>query len=411
MTHDQDLARRLGETLHQRADALHDTPLDLLAVRGRATSIRRRRTAAAGLAVAGVVAAVVVPLSLLPLGGNDRGLDPQPADTITPIPEPVPLDPRSAPVGDAPRAPYVAIGAKQLVTPAGTYDLPEAYPQITPYGDGWIAVSVSGDSDTSYSVEVLDPELRQADGAAESSDLAVSEDGSEIAWVEFDGVRQWTLRVAPSNAEAESSSIPVARGGPRSLTRPVGFLPDGAVVLSTTEPVNASQTFSVVERDGTITPFAGFNHLAGSSSVSGLVGGQTQYLGDDSCSGVLDPLSGSGDLVWETCDHSLGAFSPDGRFVVGLADYSDGLGSPSVAILDATTGKPVVDFESGRTARSAAAVGDVVWEDATTLLATVTQGADQYLVRATIDGRVERVAGPEPVNMSTAFWFPTRPFG
>ena len=29
MTHDQDLARELGETLHRRADALHDTPLDL----------------------------------------------------------------------------------------------------------------------------------------------------------------------------------------------------------------------------------------------------------------------------------------------------------------------------------------------------------------------------------------------
>jgi hypothetical protein len=364
-----------------------------------------------GLAAAAAVAAVVLPLSLLPTGGDDRVVDPQPADTPTPIEDPVPLDPRSAPDGAGARAPYVAIGAEQLVTPAGTYDLPEAYPQITPYGEGWIALRPTSDSRTSYSVVVLTADFQQADGAAESSDLAVSEDGSEVAWVEFDGVDRWTLRVAPSDASAESTSIPVARGGPRFLTRPVGFLPGGAVVLSTTEPTNASQTFSVAERDGTITGFDGFNWLAGSSSVTGLVAGQTQYLGDDSCSGVVDPLSGSGELVWETCDFSLGTFSPDGRYVVGLADYSDGLGSPNVAILDAATGEPVVDFVSRRTARSAAAVADVTWEDPTTLLATVTQGTDQYVVRATIDGRVEVVAGPEPVNMSTAFWFPTRPFG
>ena len=71
MTHDQDLARRLGETLHRRADALHDTPLDLTDVRGRATSIRRRRHTVVGLAAAAAVAAVVLPLSLLPTGVDD----------------------------------------------------------------------------------------------------------------------------------------------------------------------------------------------------------------------------------------------------------------------------------------------------------------------------------------------------
>jgi hypothetical protein len=125
----------------------------------------------------------------------------------------------------------------------------------------------------------------------------------------------------------------------------------------------------------------------------------------------MDPLSRAQDLVWETCDHQLGAFSPDGKYVVGLAPYFDGPGSPSLAILDASTGEPIVDFVSGRTARSAAQVADVVWEDSTTLLATVTQGADQYVVRATIDGRVEVVAGPRPSEMSIEFRFPSHPFG
>ena len=110
--------------------------------------------------------------------------------------------------------------------------------------------------------------------------------------------------------------------------------------------------------------------------------------------------------MWETCDFQLGAFSPDGKYVVGLAPYFDGNGSPSVAMLDATTGEPVVDFVSGRTAGSAAQVADVVWEDATTLVATVTQGADQYVVRATIDGRVEVVGRSRPSDLGTEFWFP-----
>ena len=87
------------------------------------------------------------------------------------------------------------------------------------------------------------------------------------------------------------------------------------------------------------------------------------------------------------------------------------MGSPSLGILDAATGEPVVDFVSGSTATSAAQVGDVVWEDATTLLATITQGTEQYVVRATVDGRVERVAGPRPAEMSVEYRFATHPFG
>ena len=151
MTHDQDLARELGETLHRRADALHDTPLDLADVRGRATTIRRRRHTAVGLAAAAAVAAVVLPLSLLPSGGDDRVVDPRPVDTptVTPLDDPVPLDPRSAPEGPPARISYVDSDREQLVTPAGTYDLPEAYPQIVPDGEGgWIALTADTPSYT-----------------------------------------------------------------------------------------------------------------------------------------------------------------------------------------------------------------------------------------------------------------------
>ena len=115
--------------------------------------------------------------------------------------------------------------------------------------------------------------------------------------------------------------------------------------------------------------------------------------------------------MWETCDHQLGAFSPDGRYVVGLAPYFDGLGSPSVGDPGRHHGRARCRLRQRphRTLRGSR--GDVVWEDATTLLATVTQGVDQYVVRATIDGRVERVAGPRPTEMSVEYRFATPPFG
>ncbi|KRF35278.1 hypothetical protein [Nocardioides sp. Soil805] len=412
MTHDQDLARQLGETLQRRADALHDTPLDLLAVRGRATSIRRRRTAVAGVAAAAVIAAVVVPLSLLPTG-DGRGLDLQPAETITPIPEPVPLDPRSAPEGAAPRVPYLVVDAKQLVTPAATYDLPEAYLQIVPDGDGgWVALA-QGAPDIGITVEMLDGDFRVTDGAGgPARGLAVREDGGRVAFTQYDGAGRWTLLTTALPRVADYTYTDVAtRTSEEAVHRPLGYVSDDSVVVEANDPDTGQLSYRVVAADGTMTEFGGFNRVVSASSVTGLVAGQTEYTGDDSCSAVLDPLSADQDLEWETCDHQLGDFSPDGRFIVGLADYSDSLGSPSVGILDATTGEPVVDFVSGNDVRSAAAVSDVVWEDATTLLATVTQRNEQYVVRATIDGRVERVVGPAPAQMSTEYRFPTHLVG
>jgi hypothetical protein len=409
MTHDQELASRLEETLHRRADALHDTPLDLLDVRGRATSIRRRRHAAVGVAAAFAVAAVVVPLSLLPTGGDDRGIDLQPADTITPIEEPVRLDPKAAPEGADPRVPYVVVDTRQLVTPAATYDLPEAYLQVVPDGDGgWVALS-QGTPRTGITVQMLDSDFRVTDGGGgPTSGLAVREDGGHVAFTQYDGVGRWTLLTTALPRIADYTYTDVAtRSSEEAVHRPLGYVSDDSVVVEASDPDTGQYRYRVVAADGTMTDFGGFNRVDSTSSATGLVAGQTEFTGDGSCSGVLDPLSAEQDLVWETCDHQLGAFSPDGRFIVGLAAYSDSLGSPTVGILDATTGEPVVDFVSGNDARSAAAVSDVVWEDATTLLATVTQGSAQYVVRATIDGRVERVVGPAPSQMSTEYRFPT----
>jgi hypothetical protein len=165
-----------------------------------------------------------------------------------------------------------------------------------------------------------------------------------------------------------------------------------------------------VTASGDITSFRGFNTLVSTSQATGLVAGQTQFLGDGSCSGVTDPVAG-GKLLWETCDYSLGQFSPDGRYIVGLAAYSDGPGSSSLSILDARTGEPVVDYRGPR-GRTISGVDQVVWEDGDTVLATVTQGPDQTIVRAELDGALSRVAPTLPTEgLNIEYRFPNHPFG
>jgi hypothetical protein len=405
---DQYLAEQLGETMHRRVDALHDSPLDLVGVRGRARTIRRRRQGAVAAGIAAVVAAVVVPLGLL-TPTDERGQDPQPVETPERIPDPVPLDPSAAPEGGAAEVPYTEIDARRLITPGATYDLPAAYPQIVPFFEAWIALATDRPGATGTRVVILDKDYAELDGTEQTTSIAVRDDGERVAWGQDDG-DGWSVVNAPTADEA-STTTRVTDDGPHAPTRAVGFLPDDQVVVASTDERTGRDTFRVVALDGTITVFDGFSHLNSASPASGLVAGQTQYFDDDgsSCSGAMDPLAAAPTLVWETCDHQLGLFSPDGKYVVGLANSSYSPGPASVAILDAATGRPIVDFVG--TADSVW-VGQVVWEDSTTLLATVTQGGEQYVVRATIDGQLERVAGPIATSgLSFEFWFPTYPFG
>ena len=86
-----DLDDQLNRTLREHADGVHGAPLAFDDVRGRATSIRRRRRLASGLGVAAAIA-VIVPTAMFATNGNDSS--PQPAtalptvtDTNTPVPD------------------------------------------------------------------------------------------------------------------------------------------------------------------------------------------------------------------------------------------------------------------------------------------------------------------------------------
>jgi hypothetical protein len=123
----------------------------------------------------------------------------------------------------------------------------------------------------------------------------------------------------------------------------------------------------------------------------------------------MDPEASTTSMVWETCDHKLLGFSPDGRFVAAsVADY-DGLGAPTLTVLDADTREVVVEFAAGRNDQTVLFQG--TWEDPDTILGIVTDGVTYMVERFELNGSTELAA--EPIEVDPAFgdipvWFGAR---
>jgi len=80
-----------------------------------------------------------------------------------------------------------------------------------------------------------------------------------------------------------------------------------------------------VDRAAPSARFVGVTSLAGSGTEVGL----TRVRQDgSSCSGIAGQ---SGPVAWQTCSHTLLAFSPDGSYVSGDTAYHDGAGSSVLA--------------------------------------------------------------------------------
>ena len=395
MTHDQDLADRLGETLHRRADALHDTPLDLLDVRGRATSIRRRRHA-----VVGVAAAVRgrrrgrARCPCCPTGGDDRGLDLQPAETITPIPEPVRLDPRTAPEGDGRRGSRTSSStAKQLVTPAAHLRPARGLPRrssrtATAAGSR----CRKGHPGTGITVKMLDSDFGVVDGARRALRRPRGPRGRRARGVHR--VRRRRAVAAAHHGAAPRRGLHLHRR--RHPQQRAGVRPTGRLRLRGRRgrrgdrPGHRPYHLPGGGRRRRPRPsFGGFNRVV--STVVGLRPGRRADRVHRRRLLLRRPgpaLGRPGPRVGDVRP-PLGAFSPDGTLhrraggVLGRLRLTQPSGSSTP-----TTGEPVVDFVSGNDrARRRPPSSDVVWEDATTLLATVDQGNEEYVVRGSaIDG-------------------------
>jgi hypothetical protein len=372
----------LTRSLREQADRIGGHPIDLESVRGRARGIQRRRRVVAG---AGVLAAIalIVPVALTSGGGllsGDDNLPPATNTSPTPIGR-VKAVAASAPRGEDPSVPWMD-GSVLHQRDGTTTDLGKAYQQVTPYNGGWAVVDFAAGT-TSF----LDANGEVRESVAGQS-LAVSRDGQSLA------------RAMTATAGNQDIGLyPVSGVGPGGYLSSVvsfdgtvelaGFTGAQEVAYTLTDPKGKPGAW-VTDWEQEPRRLPGLIDVKAANQATGMVSGLTSLdeLEPGSCSAVV--VAATGQIRWETCDYTLEAFSPDGRYVIGTDAYHDGLGGTTVAILDATDGTVLVEY----TTRDLGIIPSAVWETSSTVLITTHQDGQWYALRLGLDGTVEQALDP-----------------
>lgn len=400
------LQDELGRTLHRQADGMTGTPISFEAVRGTAGRIRNRRRAMAAGAVLAVGAAILAPTAIMGGLGEDRGTPPVVTDpTPTPsqtaeVPEaPEGLTLTGLERGDDPRIAWIEDGT--LRVGSETVDLPvnERMQEVVVLDDVWVlrgfAPEGSGSDGAVYVVdrdtdEVLHQEL------SHHTPLVVNAAGTAAAWMAQDG----TPRVWQEGAEVPLDHASSGSGSNHKAMALTGERCDadaetvegaGCTVFFTQEnPQNGDVTTWASPTHGNVDRWGGpFDRLIDASGGPDTVyAGFTTIADDHTCSGVSGPHDAS--ITWQTCDHQLAQFSPDGSLLLAHESYFDGLGPGTVTILDARTQDVLVERSNHV---SHAFIGTAVWEDEGHVLATVFQEGEWAVVRVGADGSMELASG------------------
>jgi hypothetical protein len=369
----------MSREFDKRVRDLHEAPLTFDNVKGKAMTIRRnRRIAVAGGILA--AAAVVVPIAVL--AGNGLGDSNEiPPATTSPSPTRAtdPNDP--TPTTEAPQS---GLGVSYLEgttwhrADGTTVELDEAYFSAVELGDQLVATT---NTNGRFTVDLID-----ADGSVVDSDKAYSQpvtnaDKTTVAYITREGelMTRWADgQVGMGDGFVDGDSVAGVAGGPNCYE-----VEDGCVVYVNHGDGSAPEVLdSHGIREVVIPNAIKVNDL----SASGLVAAQVSYSDTGSCSEVFDPAEGT--QVFETCDASLFAFSPDASHLSGSSAYLDGIGPGYVAILDGTTGTEVT-----RLSPDQGYVRESVWEDPQHLLVTTYhfEQGEWRVYRLGVDGTSEQV--------------------
>lgn len=384
------LEDRIHDALHRRVDPLQHAPLTVTDVRRRAGRIQRRRRAAAGAALAAVLA-IALPVGLSVADPTRRSEVPPATQTPSPSPQvtsgTIKVDAQSAEVIEVTPVPLLDVDGPTLITADGTLDLPHVFTTLTPYLDGWVGVAPYDETDKSGPfLEFLGPDLQVDDSGSPTGGLVVRPDGGRIAWSQYDGTR-WQVVVADpaGGTEPDTTTFP-----PSALDEPViplGFVSDDTVAVRATYDVGDPATF--VAGGGRPVEVPGL--LQADAASAGVVAGITELRPEGTCFGVVDAASG-GDPSWTTCDHRLGPFSATGRYVVGARTEVDGDGTPDVTVLDAATGTEVVTFEAALPRRTVGGFWtQMTWVGDEALVVRLWVGEEYRIMRLGLDGSVQRI--------------------
>ncbi len=387
-----DLDNELSRTMRRHAENLSAAPLAFDDVRGKATSIRRRRQLAAGVGALAAVA-VIVPTAMFasqslrtedelpPASGTPTVVDtngPSPSEGPTQGVDSGALDVRDLPTGAPPQVELLTGGDSARA------ETSEAVVRWTREG---IVVETGGQTFGPY---------------AASTGMVRNQAGTTVAWATDEGdLMAW----------ADGAGEPFVIGHSDLMGPQVA-----AITGTSCAPGESSDCLFYasgwsMEANGpesfTMTPDGQVGQVAGGAVINvndatdaGWVLGITEQDDFGSCSAVFAP--GESKPVFRTCDHTFDAFSPNGDFVLASEPYHSGIGSGTIAIYDARTG----DLLAERTKKKNdyAFYNSAVWEDEGHVLFTAFQDGQWSVVRMSLDGAIEFAVAPQDGDEMEVPW-------
>lgn len=409
---DEDLKRSLT-TQAARVPQTYDLSSSAIT---RARGIRRRRRVVGGVVAAAVVA-VAIPVGLQvgdAVTRTERQLAPATSGTAPsegPTAEPS-LSPTASPATEPPE--QTITGPKQVDIDFATLPAADEPPRV-PYlegqvfviGDSRVEVDVEGDvmggvpfdggahvyvsrGGTGQLVRVTDGGTEQlgvaAGGPIASTDLRWNAYAIGAA-DRFGNVdRGITLAIFDSSDGSTSTvELPLA-----NYVRMVALI-DGTVYYKPEPPDGTRQPLSSwsTGQDGpTVVP--GSYDATALSADGQLVAYLTEITDSGTCTQVDDRIGGV--PLFDTCDHQVRGFSPDGSYAWAVPSYSEGYSLGDLALLDVQTGEVIrrlPSFDNGLDFM------DATFEDADHLLIQAEQGGQTALVRCTVStGECEAATPP-----------------
>lgn len=375
-----DLERELGRQLHGQVDHRQDAPFRLADIQGRAGRIRRNRRLAVGAGVAAALA-VIVPTAYLAGGGLSRSQEPDPVrppgEERAAVHTTLTMD--GVPRGGAPGIEYFTEDGVVLPD-EGLVEQDVSWQALVPSerDGGWLAFGPARGE-----VRYLSEEFEEQGGSSAGDSFVTSADRSYAAWTASEPGAQTLVLHATTDSGTDRSWDFAAT----PAVEPVGVVGEDRVVFTRTDQRTGRVSVGIAEPDGSTSELAGVVDAV-AASADGLVSVMTRSKPDGSgCFGVVDVAAEPEAVVWETCDNSLGVFSPDGRYVLAGPAYLDGLGDRSLAILDARTGREVATFDQPRNGQLTLVHG--AWESDDTVVALAIEGSRNALLRLGVDGTLE----------------------
>jgi len=373
----------LSSTLQRQAEQFarrggHD--LDLDQVVSRAGEIRRGRRMRATMVMAAVVLAIAVPVGVTVIG-DDPTKQVQPAPQPTPQPDLSPLTIKGLETGDKPATGYAEAGRLQPGDISNSLPDGQEPAELARVGEDFLVgfQDETGELVARYltvdGVVGEDLPASYGFGVTPGGETAaiVQPDGTVIAYQDH-GTKQVQVGKIPA---AGSYTLSAVLGSDCS---PGG---DCTVFVSTTDEDPKLWAIAVGS-----DPRVVFKGLRGAVGVTyEFTAGYVSVSDDGSCSEVRD---GGDGVLWKTCDNRFVAFSPGAKYLIGTGPYGSGLGDAQLTILDAPSGKVILDL----TTAEGATITTMTWEDDDHVLATIIEDNTWAVVRIGLDGEREYALGP-----------------